>query len=41
MYWRGAYELLERAAEEEAHRVGASKESALNAYLDEVRERVQ
>jgi hypothetical protein len=41
MYWRGAYELLERAAEEEAHRVGVSKDQALNAYLDEVREEVR
>lgn len=41
MYWHGAYELLERAAEEEAHRVGVSKERALNAYLDEVREEVR
>ncbi len=41
MYWRSAYELLERAAADEANRVGVSTSSALRAYLDEVREEVR
>jgi hypothetical protein len=40
MYWRGAYELLERAAGEEALRSGVSTASALRAYLDEVQDEV-
>lgn len=40
MYWRGAYELLERAAGEEARRVGVSTTAALRAYLDEVQDEV-
>ncbi len=41
MYWRSAYELLERAAADEANRAGVSTSSALRAYLDEVREEVR
>jgi hypothetical protein len=36
LYWQGAYELLERAATDEASRVGTPADIALHAYLEEV-----